>query len=592
MPLQIRNPTYFQPKKEVKMPYTAKDKERIKEYYCYHPEYNVKMELLHLIRAAERYQKVGMIDEAFSCLAQGFDRGDQFTTYPIIRKYRNEMARKVRDGKIADTAEANHYMRVVEKYYQITAPAVFEDFLIFTEWNRSNEQKFYMPRRKGLLPIVKVLQDLADDKLDLACVSCPPGIGKTALATFYITWLVGRNPEKGILVGSHSQSFLKGVYEDCIREMTPGGDYQFQRAFWGRKIVKTNAADLKIDVENVQRFSSLQFASIGSEMAGKVRAQGLLYLDDLIGRMEEALNAEYLDKLWQEYTVDYRQRKQGGCKELHIATRWATKDVIGRLKEKYGDDERAAFIEMPALNENDESNFDYGGDIGFSTAMYHNLRADMDSASWDALYMARPVDRNALLYGDETLRKYYSLPEGSPDAILAVCDTAEGGGDYTVMPIFYVYGNDHYLVDVVCSDGLPEITDEMCANALIRNNVQQCQFESNAAGGRTADKIQELVKKKLEGRGGRECHITKKRTTQNKETKIIVNSAWIKQHCLFLDDTAIKRGTDYADFMKQMRSYTSAVKNKHDDTVDALAQYALFTDNLIGNVATVVRRPF
>lgn len=567
---------------------TNKTQERISQYFCLHPLFEVQRSLPKLLDAAKVFWLNGAYRDAYSCLCQAFDNGDQYTTYPIIRDMRNEMIGKVRSGD----PNSKEMMDIIKKLYGVTSPAVFEDFIVFTEWDRPREQKFYQSRARGLRPLVRAMQKLADDELDLLCISCPPGIGKTGLATFFITWMAGRHPELSTIVGSHSQSFLKGVYEECLREMDKEGDYHWGRAFPGHSVVKTNAADLKIDVDKARRFSTLQFGSIGSEMAGKIRATNLLYLDDLIGRLDEALNPDTLEKIWQSYTTDYRQRKQGHCKELHIATRWATRDVIGRLKESYDGDPRACFLEFPALNENDESNFDYGGENGFTTAFYHNLREDMDRASWDALYMAKPIDRNALLYEDELLRKYYDLPEGDPDAILAVCDTAEGKGDFTVLPVFAVYGNDHYLMDVVCSDALPEITDELCAEILVKYRVQQCQFESNAAGGRTADKIEELVSAKVSAKGGRKTQILKKRTLANKETKIVVNSSWVKSHCLFLDDKKIQKGTAYFSFMKQMRSYATGVKNKHDDVPDVLAQYALFTDNLIGTVATVIRRPF
>ena len=72
--------------------------------------------------------------------------------------------------------------------------------------------------------------------------------------------------------------------------------------------------------------------------------------------------------------------------------------------------------------------------------------------------------------------------------------------------------------------------DARLAEILVRDKVNQCRFESNSAGRRVAEKIQEEVKK----RGGI-THITTKFTTANKETKIIVNSAWVKEHCLFKD---------------------------------------------------------
>ena len=141
-----------------------------------------------------------------------------------------------------------------------------------------------------------------------------------------------------------------------------------------------------------------------------------------------------------------------------------------------------------------------------------------------------------LLYHPDDLRRFYDLPEGEPDAIIGICDTAEGGGDDTFLPVGYVFGQDHYILDCVCTSALPEVTDNLCAEMLLKHKVKMCRFESNSAGGRTADKVQEKVKAK-----NGITHITKKRTTANKETKIIVNSSWVKEHCLFVDETKIKK---------------------------------------------------
>ena len=57
----------------------------------------------------------------------------------------------------------------------------FDSYLLYVEWNRDPEKKFYPPRRKVLKQVVDALQELADDKLDLLAVSLPPGSGKTTL---------------------------------------------------------------------------------------------------------------------------------------------------------------------------------------------------------------------------------------------------------------------------------------------------------------------------------------------------------------------------------------------------------------------------
>ena len=112
------------------------------------------------------------------------------------------------------------------------------------------------------------------------------------------------------------------------------------------------------------------------------------------------------------------------------------------------------------------------------------------------------------------------------------------------------------------------------------------RFESNSAGGRVAQKVQENVKAK----GGR-TKITTKYTTSNKETKIIVNSPFIKEHCLFKDNSVIT-DKEYKKALNFLCSYTMAGKNKNDDIPDAFAQLSEFIQSLEGNRIEVFKRPF
>jgi predicted phage terminase large subunit-like protein len=253
----------------------------------------------------------------------------------------------------------------------------------------------------------------------------------------------------------------------------------------------------------------------------------------------------------------------------------------------YGDSPRARFIVIPAMDDNDESNFDYAYGVGFNTQFYRQQRDIMDDASWRALYMNQPIERDGLLYQEDELRRYFELPAGDPDAIIGVCDTKDKGTDYAVQPIAYVYGQDYYIEDCICDNGLPEIVDARLAEILVRHKVNQCRFESNSAGGRVAEKVQQMVK----DRGGI-THITTKYTTANKETKIIVNSAWIKEHCLFRDETTYKRNSEYGKFISMLCSYTMAGKNKNDDVPDAMAMLAEYAQSLGASKVEVFQRPW
>jgi len=473
-----------------------------------------------------------------------------------------------------------------KKVLLAAAPYDFDSYLLYVEWNREPSKKFYAPRRKQLRPFVQAIQDLADDKLDLVCGSLPPGVGKSTVAIFGLTWFGGRNPDAPILTGSHSNSWVRGAYDECLRIMDDKGEYLWHDVFPDVQVSSTNAKDCRIDLGKRKRFESLEFTSIGTGNAGLYRAQTLLYCDDLVSGIEVAMSKDRLDKLWEVYNTDLRQRKIGRCKELHIATRWSVWDVVGRLEMEYGENERARFITVPAVDENDESNFDYPYGVGFTTQFYHEQREIMDDVNWRALYMNQPIEREGLLYSADELRRYFELPDEDPDAIIAVCDGKTKGDDYCVMPIAYQYGPDFYIEDCICDNNAPNTVDPRLASILLKHNVHMARFESNQAGLKLAEKIQGMVKEQ----GGR-TKITTKYTTANKDTRIVMAQPWILEHCLFKDDS-VRQGKEYRKFLQFLCGWTMSGRNRHDDVPDAMAQLAEFIQSFAMNQVEIVKRPF
>ena len=539
-----------------------------------------------ILRAQERNPQDPVIyHDGMTMIADHVKKGEQ-GWIQANKEFRNLIVQALRASD-----DVNVMGRLKNDYkwsFLINAQDDFDDFCQYIEFNRDVKKRFYFPRRRQLLLVVQSLQDLADDKLDLLAVSLPPGAGKSTLAIFYLTWLAGKRPDMPKLIGSHSNAFVRGVYDECLRILDKNGEYLWHDVFPLVNVTNTNAKDCRIDLGTRKRFETLEFTSVGSANSGLYRAADLLYCDDLVSGIEEALSRERLDKLWESYTVDLRQRKIGDkCKELHIATRWSVHDVIGRLERQYEGDDRARFIVVPALNEKDESNFDYMFGVGFSTEFYHQQRDIMDDASFRALYMNLPIEREGILYHPSELRRFFKLPDAEPDGIVAICDTKDKGKDYEFLPVAYLFGDDIYIADCICDNGKPEVVEERVALKLCEHHVQMARFESNSAGGHIAVDVE----KRVRVLGGK-THITTRYTSENKETKIITHSAEVKRRCLFLDEGQYKPNSDYGRMVNMLTTYTMTGKNPHDDVPDGMAMLIMFVESMTAGKAEVFQRPW
>ena len=512
------------------------------------------------------------------------DSGNFVKAHALVRRIRGAANSLIKRGGGQEALDLYYSCHLFD------APYVFDSFCIYIEKDREPEKKFYMPRRKQLLPLAEALQDLEDGKLYLLGISMPPGSGKTTLAEFFLAWECGLHPELSNLIGSHSYPFVDGMYSEMLRIVDPLGEYRWKDVFPSVRVINQSARMRMIDFghnkKESKRFMTLEFGTLGASLAGRVRAMNLLYCDDLVDGIEAALSRDRMDKLWQQYYTDLRQRKIGDrCKELHIATRWSVNDVLGRLELEYAGDEYARFITCPALDENDESNFNYPYGLGYTTEDLHKQRDIMDDASWRALFMNEPIEREGLLYAPDELRYYYELPDKDPDTILAICDTKEQGSDFCVCPIFYQYGSDFYMDTVICDNGKVEVLEERVAQLLVDRKVRECRIESNRGGMLFAQNVE----KRVRDLGGM-THINTKWTQSNKEARIQTNSGTAKSHIVFRAEG--KRTKEYQTAMTQLTTYTMMGKNKNDDVPDCISLFIDWQLTNRTNIAMILKRPF
>lgn len=516
-----------------------------------------------------------------------YDKGNFSRAHEYSKRIRAQANAMVRDG-----VDVENMLDLYYKTHLFDAPHFFDSFCIYIEKDRAPEKQFYLPRRKQLKVLADAIQDFEDGKLNLLGISLPPGVGKTTIAEFGLAWTSGRNPFLPNITGSHNNSFLAGMYGEMLRIFDTQGEYKWGDVFPGLSVIATNAKDMQIgigyDRTDDMRFKTLSFSSIGSGNAGKIRAMNWLYVDDLVSGIEEALSRERMDKLWQVYYTDLQQRMLGDrAKQLIIGTRWSVADPIGRLELLYGDDPMAKFINLPVADENDKSLFNYPYGLGYSDDDIKRLRETWDELSLNAIYFGRPVEREGLLYEENELRTYFSLPEKEPDTVLAICDTKEQGLDYCVCPVFYQYGTDFYMDTIICDNSKVEVLEERVAQLLVSRKVRMCRFESNRGGTIFAQNVEKRVKEL-----GGMTSITTKWTQTNKETRIHSSAGSAKAHILFLDKKAEGYTKEYQLAMTQLCTYSIAGKNKHDDVPDALSLFVEWQMSDTRNVAVLVKRPF
>jgi predicted phage terminase large subunit-like protein len=488
----------------------------------------------------------------------------------------NEELRKLVTKAIKKRSNVEGFFELYKKTLLFDAPYFFDPYLLYIEINRKPSERFYQPRRKALKRIVDALQKLTDDELDELFISMPPRVGKTTILMFFVTWLIGRNSENSNLYSAYSDTITKAFYNGVLEIINDPVTYLWHDVFPNAKLVQTNSQDETINIDRRKRYPSLTCRSLYGTLNGACDCNGFEISDDLIGGIEEALNKDRLISAWSKVDNNLLPRAKEKAKILWCGTRWSMIDPAGLRMELLENDERFKnrrykIINLSALDENDESQFDYDYDVGFSTDYYRMRRASFernnDMASWNAQYMGEPIERDGALFSPAEFRYYNGvLPEGEPDRIFMAVDPAFGGGDFVSSPVCFQYGDDIYVHDVVYDNGDKKITQPLLAQAVDTHNVAAMQIEANKSTEAYAEGVQAELKKK-----GRKINLTTKAAPSDKAKyqRIFDKAPDIREMMIFRESG--KRSKAYSLFMQNVFSYKMFAKNKNDDAPDSLA---------------------
>lgn len=549
------------------------------------------MEIHELVNRAFRrdLSDVSALNDAFDSLRllEETDKEEAHQRNKEVRRLSAKYAKERTDVKMF---ELNKRTLLFDAPYELDA------YLQYLEWNRKPQERFYLPRRRIMKRVADAMQRLVDGELDELFLSMPPRVGKTTMLMMFVTWLVGRDSEKSNLYSAYSDVITSAFYNGCLEIINDPMTYLWHDVFPTAKVVSTNAKDETFNIDRKKRYPSLTCRSLYGTLNGACDCNGLLLSDDLIGGIEEALNKDRLMSAWSKVDNNLLPRAKETAKVLWCGTRWSMVDPAGVRMDLLLNDERFRnrkfeIINLPALDEEEHSNFYYLYGVGFSDEYYIQRRASFernnDMASWLAQYMGEPIERSGALFEPQDMRFYNGvLPDDEPVRVFMAVDPAFGGGDFTASPVCYQYVDGSiYVADVVYSDGDKRITQPLIVKKVLEHNVKAVQIEANKSTASYKEEVEELLKKQ-----GVRVNITTKMAPNNvsKEMRIFDKAPEIREF-YFLEEG--KRSKEYSQFMQNVYSFKLAGKNKHDDSVDSLAQAVEMVRSTVG-VVSVFRRPF
>lgn len=380
---------------------------------------------------------------------------------------------------------------------------------------------------------------------------CHLGIGKSRTAGKFVEWVLGTNPDEKIMTGSYnedlSSSFAKSV-RDTIASKRTEGVIVYNDIFPSIKIKDGEATQKKWALENSEVSNYLATSPTGTATGFGCT---IMIIDDLIKNAQEAYNEKTLQKHIEWFNNTMLSRTENGFKLIIIMTRWSSNDLAGYILENY---KNVRHISYKAVQEDGTMLCD---DV-LSKEDYEFKTKNMNKDIVYANYQQEPIDvKNRLYSGFKT---YEKLPPAH--YIMNYTDTADTGDDYLCSIDYQMYGNGHYILDVIYTQESMEITEPAVAQMLTKDNVGYANIESNNGGRGFARNVKEHLLKL----NNRHTKINPFHQSENKEARILSNSTAVMNNIYF----PINWEDRWPEFAKHLKHYVRTGKNEHDDAEDCL----------------------
>ena len=430
----------------------------------------------------------------------------------------------------------------------------------FWEYCKFTSPDFYKEDRRFLKDFAERLQWFVEEaEQQIMVVNMPPRHGKSRTATKFVQWLFGRRGKDiKVMTGSYNET-LSGTFakqvRDCIAEQKTQGATVYSDIFPETKIKYGEASAQKWALEG-----SGQTNYLATSPGGTATGFGcnIMIIDDLLKNVEEAYNANTLQKQIDWFTNTMLSRTENGFKLIIIMTRWCNDDLAGFILSNYSD----------VIHINYKAVLDDGTmlcpDI-LSRADYDLKTKNMNKDIILANYQQEPIDIKGRLYSG--FKTYTEIPKdeaGKPlfDYILNYTDTADTGSDFLCSICYGMHGNFYYILDVLYTKEAMEITEPAAAAMLTKNNVGNALIESNNGGRGFARNVE----RELQKRGNYHTAVKWFHQSQNKTARILSNSTGVMNNILL----PVGWQDMWPEFAADLMKYQKEGKNAHDDAPDCL----------------------
>ena len=335
----------------------------------------------------------------------------------------------LKDFDILSDQDKQEALALLNKYDQLEKQERCQgDFISFV---KSQWPDFVEGRHHKI--IGDKFNQIARGKLKRLIVCLPPRHTKSEFAsTFFPAWMMGLRSNLKIIQTTHTAE-LAVRFGRRVRNIIDSEDYQ--EVF----------PDLKLEADNKSagRWTTNGggesfYAGVGGAITG--RGADLLIIDDPVSE-QDALSPTAMDAVYEWYTSGPRQRLQPGGIIVIVMTRWSTKDLVGKVLKKQGDEHADQWdvVEFPAIMP--ESDTPLWPEFWKKEELL-SVKASLPVTKWNAQWMQNPTAEEGSIVKREWWNKWeredvpaYSYVIQSYDTAFSKKETA----DYSAITTWAVF---------------------------------------------------------------------------------------------------------------------------------------------------------